>query len=455
MSKGPRRAFARLGWLVTTIALATALVVSSWLNYRGARSAVVALNRGQAVLLEATVRDALMRPEDGTIGEQDLRELTIQHEAAGLRYVAVTEDSAVKYSAGTAVLPFSLPVRGGPPGPDGDDSLTPVSDRVRVVFPQPSVRRFTGAPGDSTFRNGMPGVTRQVQVTQSLPDGRGPSQQGRQFDRMRHWVILEVEPVLANALITRAERSLAIAAIGATILTLAALLFWRTSEQYAAARVRLEEQRRLTVLGEMSAVLAHEIRNPLASLKGNAQLLAERMPADSKEKARADRVVSEATRLEALTTDLLDFARTGTGQMRDTDPAQLMTTSIGDVAEDGFTLDATSAPPSWPMDATRMRQTLVNILENARQATPDGRAPAARVALEGSSLVYEVRDFGPGLQDDAAERIFDPFFTTRTNGTGLGLAVARRAVELHGGTISAKNHPEGGAVFRIVLPRPA
>src|SRR5690606_39259992 len=123
--------------------------------------------------------------------------------------------------------------------------------------------------------------------------------------------IVEFEPVVATTLVSRASRSLVLAALSATILTLAAALFWRTSERYAAARVRMEEQRRLSVLGEMSAVLAHDIRNPLASLKGTAQLLAEKLPPGSKELQRADRIVAESIRLETLTSDLLDFARTG------------------------------------------------------------------------------------------------------------------------------------------------
>jgi two-component system sensor histidine kinase HydH len=230
------------------------------------------------------------------------------------------------------------------------------------------------------------------------------------------------------------------------------LLFWRTSGRFEAARLALAEQKRLSQLGEMSAVLAHEIRNPLASLKGNAQLLAERLPADSREKSRADRVVSEATRLEALTSDLLDFARSGPLERAVVDPAVLVRTAIADVDASGFELDAAAAPASWPVDANRMRQALVNILQNARQAAHDGRPPRVRVAQEGAALVVEVRDFGPGLAAGSEARIFDPFFTTRTNGTGLGLAVVRRIVEMHGGTITASNHPQGGAVFCIRLP---
>src|SRR5690606_34572957 len=153
----------------------------------------------------------------------------------------------------------------------------------------------------------------------------------------------------------------ALSILGATILGLAAVLFWRTSGKYQAALVRLEEQRRLTLLGEMSAVLAHEIRNPLASLKGNAQLLAERLPADSREHARADRVISEATRLEALTSDLLDFARSTTLERQLANPVAVLDDSITDVGNGMFDVDSSAAPAEWLVDRTRIRQSLVNI----------------------------------------------------------------------------------------------
>jgi two-component system sensor histidine kinase HydH len=203
----------------------------------------------------------------------------------------------------------------------------------------------------------------------------------------------------------------------------------------------------------MSAVLAHEIRNPLASLKGNAQLLAERLPDGSREKSRAERVVSEATRLEALTSDLLDFARSGPLETAAVDPVELVRTAADDVAADGFDILAGSVPERWPMDATRIRQALVNVLQNAKQASPSGPRPTVAIATSHEGLEIAVRDFGPGLPAGGEARIFDPFFTTRTNGTGLGLAVARRIAEMHGGRVEASNHPEGGAVFRIVLPR--
>src|SRR5439155_21048299 len=131
----------------------------------------------------------------------------------------------------------------------------------------------------------------------------------------------------------------------------------RSAEDRARGR-----ERRLASLGEMSAVLAHEIRNPLASLKGNAQLLAAMLPADDKPRAKADRVVDEALRLEQLTSDLLAFVRTGELQRAAVDPAQLVREAAAGLAVE---VDGTGAPRAWSLDAARMRQVVVNLLDNA------------------------------------------------------------------------------------------
>ncbi|MBR9990963.1 MAG: two-component sensor histidine kinase [Gemmatimonadetes bacterium] len=438
MSNARPGALARTGWLATTLALAVALVIGAFASYRGAQSAVFALNRGQADLLQAAVRDNFLQ-HTGPVVDSMLAGLMDEHEDAGLRYIALLDTlGGIGLSAGQRLLPFE-------PGTEpvfNQGVLEQTGERIRLYMFRPPT--FTEMATQDSAR-------RERSTTE--PARRGPPQ--------RRWIMIEMEPVLASTLENRAARSLALSIAAATILTLAALMFWRTSTKYEGALLRLEEQRRLTLLGEMSAVLAHEIRNPLASLKGNAQLLAERLPPDSREQARAQRVISEATRLEALTTDLLEFARATSLDRHPVEPLEVLGASIGDVADDGFEIDAaayiawrdrTSGNGHWPMDAARIRQTLVNVLQNARQASPAGSRPVVRVAVEDGRLVYEVRDFGEGLAAGTESRIFDPFFTTRTNGTGLGLAVARRAVEMHGGNVTARNHDEGGAVFRIEIP---
>ena len=264
--------------------------------------------------------------------------------------------------------------------------------------------------------------------------------------------VMEFEPLVAERLAAEATNTFALSLAMALAMIAAALIFWRLSVRQEQIERRLEEQRRLGALGEMSAVLAHELRNPLASLKGNAQLLAERLGSGGPDRRKADLVVTEAQRLEALTSDLLDFARSGPMDLKPTDPAALLAACVEEVGPAGFDVHAEGAPRVWPLDERRMRQALTNVLRNARQATREGTRPEVVAGRSDGSLVFTVRDFGAGIPAGDERKIFSPFYTTRVTGTGLGLAVAQRVVELHGGTIVAANHPDGGAVFRITIP---
>ena len=137
------------------------------------------------------------------------------------------------------------------------------------------------------------------------------------------------------------------------------------------------------------------------------------------------------------------------------DPAALLRSCADEVGAAGFVLETGAAPQTWPLDERRMRQALTNVLRNARQATPADILAEASVRRDGDALTFTVRDRGPGIEPGDERRIFAPFYTTRTSGTGLGLTVALRIAELHGGTIVARNHPEGGAEFRVTIPRAA
>ena len=202
----------------------------------------------------------------------------------------------------------------------------------------------------------------------------------------------------------------------------------------------------------MSAVLAHEIRNPLASLKGNAQLLAAMLakradaPDGDKLTAKAGRVVDEAVRLERLTQDLLSFVRTGEITRA---PARVSTLARDAAAAVSAEILVSAVDADVSLDAARMHQVLVNLLENAVAAGPPVRLTATR---ERGTLVIEVTDGGTGVPVEDREKVFEPFFTNKTQGTGLGLAIARRVVELHRGTLTVGDAPGGGARFRIEIP---
>jgi two-component system sensor histidine kinase HydH len=261
-------------------------------------------------------------------------------------------------------------------------------------------------------------------------------------------VLIEFEPAEANALERTVRQSLIVALAAVLALVAATVVLWRLSRRAEALQADAERDRRLITLGEMSAVLAHEIRNPLAALKGHAQLLLERLGPDGGDKV--ERVVAEAKRLERLTEDLLRFVRAPQVEKASTDPVALLADAAEAVDPDRIALDTVRAPARWSLDGARLRQVLVNLLRNAMEASPDGAE--ASVGREDGRLVFRVRDHGPGLPAGEAERIFEPFYTTRAQGTGLGLAVARRIVEQHGGTLTAATHPDGGAEFRVAIP---
>src|SRR5204863_2891437 len=233
----------------------------------------------------------------------------------------------------------------------------------------------------------------------------------------RMWrLVVEIESSQAAELRAAGTRTVAIGAVAAVVLLGVALWLVRRELRRRAQEHQRERERRLASLGEMSAVLAHEIKNPLASLKGNAQLLARMLPGGDKPRAKADRVVDEANRLEQLTNDLLQFVRTGTINRAPADPAQLARDAAATVrrkldptADDSqvigsgpsITVDAGQAPATWPLDAGRIRQVLITLLDNAIAA-----GPPVTVALpgEGDRLILEVADRGPGVAEDDREK---------------------------------------------------
>lgn len=404
-------AWPRRGWMATTLLLALALLLHALAGFRGARAARDAMNRGQADLIAAALWERLASAD--VEADSLLLDRFLQSNAQrGLRYVALVRPGADQsVRAGDAIGD------GPPPAQDSASGRIPLidlGDRWRAHYPAP-----IGSPDESGAAH----------------------------------LVLEFEPRASGRLMRNARRTLGLALGIAVILSAVAWIFQRTATRYEDARLQLEQQRHLTQLGEMSAVLAHEIRNPLASLKGHAQLAVERLSDGTREKRCVEHVIGEANRLEALTTDLLSFARTGPLSLSPTNPEELVRMAGRDVfGDDRLTVIASASPPVWPLDADRVRQLLINLIENARQAAPGGR-PVARLAQRSERLVFEIRDSGPGLPRGKEDRIFDAFFTTRASGTGLGLAVANRVAELHGGELRAENHPEGGAVFRLTIPR--
>jgi two-component system sensor histidine kinase HydH len=235
--------------------------------------------------------------------------------------------------------------------------------------------------------------------------------------------------------------------VGVSGLTLVARRLTRSRDE---ARAHLERDRHLASLGNMAAVMAHEIRNPLASLKGHAQLLLEAAgdrPADA---AMAKHVVEGAQRLETISTSLLDLARAGSLERVAVNLRGLLESVA---ARDPRVKVDVRSEVTCSIDPLRITQVLTNLVDNALQASKDA-AVTLCLDEQPAGAIIDVRDLGPGVPAAERTRIFEPFVTTKVSGTGLGLAIARRLVVLHGGTLELVDVPQG-ALFRITLPRGA
>ncbi|MGZ6126095.1 MAG: two-component system sensor histidine kinase NtrB [Myxococcales bacterium] len=214
---------------------------------------------------------------------------------------------------------------------------------------------------------------------------------------------------------------------------------------------------RLAVVGGLAAGLAHEIRNPLASMCGSIEVLGAAKGLDEQERRLMQVVRSEAERLEGLVREFLSFARPLSPAIEPLDGARAVADTVelfrAEVAERGIELSARAEAPVWiQADPGQLRQVLWNLLGNAADATARGGRVEVRIASTGGQGVLEVSDNGHGIADDDLQRIFDPFFTTKERGTGLGLAIVHRIVEAHGGHLSVRSEIGRGTTFRVALP---
>jgi len=234
----------------------------------------------------------------------------------------------------------------------------------------------------------------------------------------------------------------------------------KLGETYAQLQASMEQLRRadrLSALGELSAGLAHEIRNPLGSLEGAVGILRRPGLPEQNRQEFAEMAGKEVLRLKGLLTNFLEFARPQPPRRTFIEP-QLLLESVSRLAGEtakmaGVTIRIESAPmAAVSIDAEQIKQVLLNLVLNAVQAMPAGGEIALRSRQGYGSVLLDVVDQGVGIPNENLERIFDPFFTTRAGGTGLGLSIAYQIINRHGGHLSVGNNPGRGVTFTVVLP---
>ena len=231
-------------------------------------------------------------------------------------------------------------------------------------------------------------------------------------------------------------------------------------KELSEAQAEVRRSERLAALGQLSAGLAHEIRNPLGVISASAELLVKNVAKENEvAKELAGFIGAEVTRTNALVTRFLDFARPSKPH-REVQPltpiVERALQTLADTAKPDdpkITVEKSLAHvPPFSFDATLIESAVVNLLLNGREAMADGGVLRVHTSADGGFARIVVSDDGPGIPAEKLEDVFNPFFTTKPRGVGLGLAMVSKFVDSHGGTITVDSEPGKGASFRILLP---
>ena len=236
----------------------------------------------------------------------------------------------------------------------------------------------------------------------------------------------------------------------------------RSAAELARTQAELVRHERLAALGELAAVMAHEVRNPLGVIFNSLTTLKRLLRPSGDAEMLLGIMSEEADRLDRIVGDLLDFVKPYELVKRPLQVPVVVTQAVEQAAQalriGGVRVEYRFPEdlPDFPADAHLLRQALVNLVVNAQQSMPRGGAITISASLEprdeGAWLRLDFRDEGVGLDARAQEKMFQPFFTTKATGTGLGLAVVKRIIDGHQGEVTATPNPDRGSTFTVRLP---
>jgi signal transduction histidine kinase len=232
----------------------------------------------------------------------------------------------------------------------------------------------------------------------------------------------------------------------------------QANEELSANRDKLIRYERLSVVGEMAAKIAHDIRNPMTAIGGFARRMLKKATADTTTNSYLQIIVHEVDRLEKILGDILSFSKPSAPQLRDADLNQLIGETYAMMApelEQHRIRVARELDPRLPpvrIDRDQIERVLINLIKNAVEAMPEGGAITASTRLEGRQVRIETADTGPGIAEENLYKIFEPFYTSKATGSGLGLTLAAQIVSSHGGTMEVFRREPSGISIVIVLP---
>jgi two-component system, NtrC family, sensor histidine kinase PilS len=336
------------------------------------------------------------------------------------------------------------------------DGLATVARNGMITSCNPAFARILGISRDDALLATLPGLLpeldRTVDVSSTVEIRREDTEQPDEISRQRG----DDQQVLAVKLATLHGGS----AVDGTIVIL------RDVTEVRRHELEHRNRERLAAVGEMAMAIAHEIRNPLASISGTVQMLQSFAEPNEASDQLMEIAIRETEHLSSWIGDFLDFARPGKKQLKPCNLHDIVQGKLMAFGQDPVVREAAvkvellvekGADYRLDADETKLASVVWNLLTNARQAVLEVEKRLITVELNASDaeLLLAVADSGEGVPSAIRDHIFEPFYTTKGEGTGLGLALVRRIVELHNGTIELVDTSTAGAEFRVRLPRAA
>jgi two-component system sensor histidine kinase HydH len=327
------------------------------------------------------------------------------------------------------------------------DGLVVLDEQNRIVLQNSAAEAMTGHL-ESDIRGQSVDHVLPAALKRLLPS---PGQEDRVVEREVECALKNQEPITLSVSAARI--------VNAAGKFIGSLIIFRDLTEIKALQQEVQRREKLAALGGLAAGIAHEIRNPLSSVKGMATYFKTRLASDPEAREAAEVMISETNRLNRVISELLEFARPSNISPVLTEINTVIEHSLrlisADLEAHDISLDLHLEPdlPSVHLDPDRFIQCLLNLYLNGIQAMDrGGRLTVATRPAQDEGVEIEVSDSGAGISEEDIQHIFDPYFTTKASGTGLGLAIVHKIVDNHQGRITVRSTPGAGTAFVIWLP---